>query len=61
MLTLLVLIVSIAAAWAQNVQPYLQASDLPDILSFLPPPPAEDSPLFEADKAIHEHDASVKA
>ena len=60
MLTLLVLIVSIAATWAQNVQPYLQASDLPDILSFLPPPPAEDSPLFEADKAIHDWARTLK-
>ena len=54
MLTLLVLIASITSAWSQKIQPYLEASELPDILSFLPPPPAENSPLFEADKAIHD-------
>ena len=54
LLTLLAIIVSFNVAWAQNDQPYLKADDLPNILSFLPPPPAEDSPLFSADKAIHD-------
>ena len=50
--TLVVLMVSVTAK-AQTVKPYLLAKDLPDATVFLPPPPAEGSPLFEADKAIH--------
>ena len=44
----------ITTATSQKPQPYLQVEDLPDILTFLPPPPAEDSPVFQADKAIHD-------
>ncbi|MDO4187160.1 MAG: M28 family peptidase [Bacteroidales bacterium] len=44
----------ITTATSQKPQPYLQVEDLPDILAFLPPPPAEDSPVFQADKAIHD-------
>ena len=44
----------ITTAMSQKLQPYLQVEDLPDILTFLPPPPAEDSPVFQADKAIHD-------
>mgnify|MGYP002624232809 CR=1 FL=1 len=54
LLTLLALIVSFNVARAQKDQPYLKADDLPNILSFLPPPPSEDSHLFSADKAIHD-------
>ncbi|MBR4381659.1 MAG: M28 family peptidase [Bacteroidaceae bacterium] len=53
MLAILMLTLCITAAWAQKVQPYLETDDLPDILSFLPPPPAEGSHLFDADIAIH--------
>ena len=60
MLVAMVLSLGITTAWAQNVQPYLQADDLPDILSFLPPPPAEGSHLFDADKAIHDWARELK-
>lgn len=53
---LLLLAVLTAPMAAQTrIKPYLEAKDLPDATFFLPPPPAEDSPLFEADKAIHAH------
>lgn len=51
---------SMSSALAQKPQPYLEVEDLPNILSFLPPPPAEGSPVFEADKDIHDWARSLK-
>lgn len=53
MVAMAVVNLGITTAVSQQPQPYLQVEDLPDILSFLPPPPEEGSPTFEADKAIH--------
>jgi len=52
--TLCLCAIGFTTAYAQQAQPYLKAEDLPDILQFLPPPPAEGSQAFEADKAIHD-------
>lgn len=38
------------AAWGQTARPYLRMSEMPDAVRFLPPPPAEGSADFEADK-----------
>ena len=53
LLTLLIALSWAFAGLAQKPQSYLEKKDLPNILSFLPAPPAEGSPVFEADKAIH--------
>lgn len=53
MVAMAVVNLGITTASSQQPQAYLQVEDLPDILSFLPPPPEEGSPTFEADKAIH--------
>lgn len=44
----------ITTALSQQPQTYLTEDDLPNILSFLPPPPSENSPAFETDKTIHD-------
>ena len=59
MLTMAMFFLGITSSWAQKVQPYLEVDDLPDLLSVLPPP-AEDSPMFQADKGVHDWARSLK-
>lgn len=56
----LILLVICFSALAQKPQSYLDVKDLPDILNFLPAPPAEGSPEFAADKAMHDWARSLK-
>ena len=48
-------------ALAQQVESYLTVEQLPDAVSFLPPPPAEGTPQAEADKAIHHWMKSLRS
>ena len=49
------------AAWGQTARPYLRMSEMPDAVRFLPPPPAEGSADFEADKVNHEQAKAFRA
>ena len=46
--------------YAHHPAGYLDAADRPDALTFLPPPPAADSPLGKADRAAYEAMKALK-
>ena len=56
----LVIILYSFSAMAQKPQSYLEVKDLPDIMKFLPAPPAEGSHAFAADKAMHDWARSLE-